>query len=77
MKRYYIPAHAHAKAIAHHMKTHESKTYLLDERNGVHGGLVRTLDRKKPVAGLRVFFVRHTAEGHRSFSGRLCFERTF
>lgn len=73
LKRYYIPRHAHAKAIAYFKQIHNCNTYPLREINGMHGGLVRTLDRKKPVAGMRAWF-----EGGRGFRASLIrFERTF
>lgn len=72
-KRYYIPRHAHSKAIAYFKRIHECATYPLREINGVNGGLVRTLDRKKPVAGMRVYF-----EGGAGYRASLVrFERTF
>lgn len=72
-KRYYIPKHAHAKAIAYFKRIHECDTYPLREINGTSGGLLRTLDRKKPVAGMRVFF-----DGGSGLRAPLVrFERTF
>lgn len=71
-KRYYIPRHAHAKAIAYFKRIHETDTYPLREINGMHGGLVRTI-RKKPVVGMRAYF-----EGGRGYRASLVrFERTF
>lgn len=57
--RHYIPKHAHAKAIAYFMRQHETSTYPLVERCGMTDGVVRTLDRKRPVAGMRVYFTCH------------------
>lgn len=72
-RRYYIPRHAHAKAIAYYMRIHGESTYPLREINGMHGGLVRTLSCKKPVAGMRAYF-----DGGRGFRASLVrFERTF
>jgi hypothetical protein len=70
-----IPRHAHAKAIAYFCRIHECSTYPLREINGMHGGLIRTLDRKKPVAGMRVYFESRN-DGFSRHSSILRFERT-
>lgn len=74
-KRFYIPRHAHAKAIAYFKRIHETDTYPLVERDGVTGGVVRTLDRKKPVTGMRVYFTSQH-DGFRRCSSLIRFERT-
>lgn len=76
--KHYVPKHAHAKAIAYFMRQHEMNTFPLVERDGMTGGVVRTLDRKRPVAGMRVYFTSHKESGmfERRHSSILRFERT-
>jgi hypothetical protein len=74
--KHYIPKHAHKKAIAYFMKLHGCTIYPLREVNGMHGGLVHTVDRKKPVAGMVVYF-QSFHDGFRRSSSILRFERTF
>lgn len=71
MKTYFIPRHAHAKAIEFFKRQHETNSYPLRVVNGIHGGVIRDEVRKHPVAGLRVYFTVNDGR-----SSILRFERT-
>lgn len=71
-KHYYIPKHAHAKAIAYYMRAHKANSYPLGEVNGMNGNILRYTERKRLVTGLRVYFIRYS----HGQSSALHFERT-